>query len=52
MRAGGAGVRGRANASQMWQNAATFAAGLRVPKPYGDSIILEIVRASGGTRSR
>src|SRR6202035_1043060 len=31
-----------ANVSQMWQNAATFAAGLRVPKPYGDSIMLEI----------
>ena len=37
-----------AKASQVWQNAATFASGLRVPKPYGDSIILEIVRASGG----
>jgi threonine synthase len=35
-------------ASQMWQNAATFAAGLRVPKPYGDSIMLEILRESGG----
>ena len=35
--------------SQMWQNAHTFASGLRVPKPYGDSVILEIVRASGGT---
>ncbi len=34
--------------SQMWQNATTFASGLRVPKPYGDSIILEIVRESGG----
>jgi threonine synthase len=34
--------------STMWANAATFAAGLRVPKPYGDSIILEIVHASGG----
>jgi threonine synthase len=34
--------------SQMWQNAATFAAGLRVPKPYGDSIMLEILRESGG----
>jgi threonine synthase len=32
----------------MWANAATFAAGLRVPKPYGDSIILKIVHASGG----
>ena len=37
-----------AKASQMWQNATTFASGLRVPKPYGDAIILEIVRASGG----
>src|SRR5216683_2511075 len=37
-----------ANMSQMWQNAATFAAGLRVPKPYGDSIMLEILRESGG----
>ena len=35
-------------ASEFFQNAATFASGLRVPKPYGDSIILEIVRASGG----
>ncbi len=34
--------------SQMWQNAATFAAGLRVPKPYGDSIMLEILRESDG----
>ncbi|MGA2219305.1 MAG: pyridoxal-phosphate dependent enzyme [Terracidiphilus sp.] len=33
--------------SRMWENAHTFASGLRVPKPYGDSIILEIVRASG-----
>jgi threonine synthase len=37
-----------ARVSQMWQNAATFAAGLRVPKPYGDSIMLEILRESGG----
>lgn len=37
-----------ASASQMWQNAATFAAGLRVPKPYGDSIMLQILRESGG----
>jgi threonine synthase len=36
------------SSSQMWQNAATFAAGLRVPKPYGDYILLEILRASGG----
>jgi threonine synthase len=35
--------------SRMWENAHTFASGLRVPKPYGDALILEIVRASGGT---
>jgi threonine synthase len=34
--------------SQMWPNAATFASGLRVPKPYGDGLILDIVRQSGG----
>jgi threonine synthase len=34
--------------SQMWQNAATIAAGLRVPKPYGDAIMLEILKASNG----
>ncbi|HXS74938.1 MAG TPA: threonine synthase [Terracidiphilus sp.] len=37
-----------ATASAMWHDAATFAAGLRVPKPYGDTIILDIVRASDG----
>jgi threonine synthase len=37
-----------AGVSQMWENAATFAAGLRVPKPYGDAIILKILRDSGG----
>lgn len=36
------------HASQMWQNASTFAAGLRVPKPYGDSIMLDILKASAG----
>jgi threonine synthase len=35
-------------ASEFFDNAATFASGLRVPKPYGDSIILDIVRQSGG----
>lgn len=35
--------------SSMWENAHTFASGLRVPKPYGDALILEIVRESGGT---
>ncbi len=34
--------------SQFFQNAATFAAGLRVPKPYGDAIILDILALSGG----
>jgi threonine synthase len=34
--------------SAAWQNASTFAAGLRVPKPYGDAIILDILRASEG----
>ncbi len=37
-----------ATASQMWEDAHTFAAGLRVPKPYGDSIMLEILRESDG----
>lgn len=37
-----------AAASQFFTNASTFASGLRVPKPYGDSILLEIVRESGG----
>jgi threonine synthase len=35
--------------SEFFQNAETFASGLRVPKPYGDSIILDIVRESGGS---
>jgi threonine synthase len=35
-------------ASHMWENAATFASGLRVPKPYGDAIMLEILRESEG----
>jgi threonine synthase len=37
-----------ATTSTMWQEAATFASGLRVPKPYGDAIILDFVRASDG----
>jgi len=32
----------------MWLNAETFASGLRVPKPYGDYIMLEILKESGG----
>ncbi len=37
-----------ASASEMWPNAQTFASGLRVPKPYGDYIMLEILRESEG----
>ena len=38
-----------ASHSEFWQNASTAAAGLRVPKPLGDVLILNILRASGGT---
>jgi threonine synthase len=33
---------------EMWPNANTLAAGLRVPKPYGDYLILDILKQSGG----
>lgn len=35
--------------SEFWPNAATSAAGLRVPKAYGDYLILDILRKSHGT---
>ncbi|SPF54216.1 L-threonine synthase (fragment) [Candidatus Sulfopaludibacter sp. SbA4] len=35
--------------SEMWPNAATMASGLRVPKPYGDYLILDILKKSHGT---
>jgi len=35
--------------SEMWKNAATAASGLRVPKPYGDYLILDILKNSRGT---
>jgi threonine synthase len=35
--------------AEMWQDAQTSAAGLRVPKPYADYIILDILKQSGGT---
>jgi threonine synthase len=35
--------------SEFWEGAQTVAAGLRVPKPLGDFLILEAVRQSGGT---
>src|SRR5205085_532633 len=34
--------------AEMWKNASTVAAGLRVPKPLGDFIILKDVYESGG----
>ena len=38
-----------ANSAEFFEGAQTLAAGLRVPKPLADSLILEIVRASRGT---
>ena len=35
--------------SQFWNGAHTVAAGLRVPKPLGDFLVLDAVRKSGGT---
>ncbi|MDQ3811399.1 MAG: threonine synthase, partial [Chloroflexota bacterium] len=35
--------------AEPWQNAQTMAAGLRVPAAIGDYLILDAVRASGGT---
>jgi threonine synthase len=32
-----------------WQNASTVAAGLRVPRPYGDYLVLKILKESRGT---
>jgi threonine synthase len=34
--------------AEFWSNAATLAAGLRVPKAYGDYLILDILKKSGG----
>ncbi len=34
---------------EMWANASTLASGLRVPKPYGDYLILDILKKSKGT---
>jgi len=33
---------------EFWKNAWTVASGLRVPKPLGDFLILDALRASGG----
>jgi threonine synthase len=35
-------------ASEMWPHASTLASGLRVPKPYADYLILDILKQSGG----
>jgi len=35
--------------SVLWENAATVAQGIRVPKALGDFLVLEAVRATGGT---
>ncbi len=35
--------------SSFWQGAATLAAGIRVPKPLGDFLVLRAVRDTGGT---
>ncbi|HZU30406.1 MAG TPA: threonine synthase [Candidatus Angelobacter sp.] len=37
------------NVAEVWQNAHTSAAGLRVPKPYADYIVLDIIKQSNGT---
>ena len=36
------------SSAEMWPGASTIAAGLRVPKPYGDYLILDILKKSGG----
>ncbi len=35
-------------ATRFWERPSTLAAGLRVPKPLGDFLILDAIRASGG----
>ena len=34
---------------EAWPDASTVAAGLRVPRPYGDYLVLDILRQSKGT---
>lgn len=38
-----------AKRAEAWANATTLAAGLRVPSPFADTLILDAVRKSGGT---
>ncbi|MEK7408387.1 MAG: threonine synthase [Acidobacteriota bacterium] len=44
-----AGRRPRMIAVQAWEKATTIAAGIRVPKPAGEALISQTLRASGGT---
>ena len=37
------------SSAEMWTDASTLASGLRVPKPYGDYLILDILKKSKGT---
>ena len=37
------------SAVESWPDASTIAAGLRVPRPYGDYLVLDILKRSGGT---
>ena len=39
----------RKTSVEMWDQSSTIAAGLRVPKPYGDYLVLDILNRSGGT---
>jgi threonine synthase len=39
----------RKSSAEVWTNASTLASGLRVPKPYGDYLILDILKKSKGT---
>src|SRR5207249_6637111 len=36
------------SSTEFWTSASTIAAGLRVPKAYGDYLILDILKKSGG----
>jgi threonine synthase len=38
-----------ADKAPLWENAHTFADGLRVPRAIGDFLMLRVLRASGGT---
>jgi threonine synthase len=37
------------SAVEAWKDASTIAAGLRVPRPYGDYLVLDILKRSSGT---